>query len=104
MFRFAKPAREQTETYLATRDIWKPSSVVIHAPFAGDVGTLVGTMGTQRTRMGSGGVTGAESPRFLRFSARRWLPFLDTYRTMYLSPDRECRRLLTDIREMRLAA
>jgi hypothetical protein len=33
-----------------------------------------------------------------------WLPFLDTYRTMCLVPQPEFRRVLDEIREMRMAA
>jgi hypothetical protein len=34
----------------------------------------------------------------------RWLPFLDTYRTMCLTPDAAFRRVLHEIRDLRLAA
>jgi hypothetical protein len=34
----------------------------------------------------------------------RWLPFLDTYRTMCLAPKPEFRRVLEEIRAMRIAA
>src|ERR1700726_4698093 len=33
-----------------------------------------------------------------------WLPFLDTYRTMCLAPKDNFRRVLEEVREMRLAA
>ena len=33
-----------------------------------------------------------------------WLPFLDTYRTMCLAPQDNFRRVLEEVREMRLAA
>jgi hypothetical protein len=33
-----------------------------------------------------------------------WLPFLDTYRTMCLAPQPHFRRVLEEVREMRLAA
>jgi len=33
-----------------------------------------------------------------------WLPFLNTYRTMCLVPQPEFRRVLEEVREMRLAA
>jgi hypothetical protein len=33
-----------------------------------------------------------------------WLPFLKTYRTMCLAPKPEFRRVLEEIRELRLAA
>ena len=36
--------------------------------------------------------------------ARRWLPFLDTYRTLCVVPEPEFRRLLEEIREMQFAA
>ena len=33
-----------------------------------------------------------------------WLPFVDTYRTMCRSPEPEFKRVLEDVRDMRLAA
>ena len=33
-----------------------------------------------------------------------WLPFLDTYRTMCLAPEPALKRLLEDVRDLRLAA
>jgi hypothetical protein len=36
-------------------------------------------------------------------TVQRWLPFLDTYRTMCLAPQPDFRRLLEGIREMKLA-
>jgi len=33
-----------------------------------------------------------------------WLPFLNAYRTMCLAPDPDFRRVLEEIRDMRLAA
>jgi len=35
---------------------------------------------------------------------RRWLPFLDTYRTMCHAPEPAFRRILEDIRELRFAS
>jgi hypothetical protein len=34
----------------------------------------------------------------------RWLPFLNTYRTMCLAPQPDFRRALEDVRDMRLTA
>jgi hypothetical protein len=34
----------------------------------------------------------------------RWLPFLDTYRTLCVVPPPDFQRLLEDIRQMRFAA
>jgi len=33
-----------------------------------------------------------------------WLPFLNTYRTMCIAPEPDFRRVLEEIRELRLAA
>jgi hypothetical protein len=38
------------------------------------------------------------------FRDTSWLPFLDTYRTMCLAPQPDFRRVLEEVREMRLAA
>lgn len=34
----------------------------------------------------------------------KWLPFLNTYRTMCIAPEPDFKRVLEDIRELRLAA
>ena len=33
----------------------------------------------------------------------KWLPFLDTYRTLYLAPSLEFRRVLEEVREIGLS-
>lgn len=39
-----------------------------------------------------------------KFSEGGWLRFVNTYRTMCIAPEPEFRRVLEEIREMRLAA
>jgi hypothetical protein len=39
-----------------------------------------------------------------REAEKQGLPFLDTYRTMYLAPQPDFRRVLEDVRAMQLAA
>jgi hypothetical protein len=48
--------------------------------------------------------TGAAAAlRYMEIS-ESWLPFVDTYRTMCRSPEPEFKRVLEDVRDMRLAA
>lgn len=37
-------------------------------------------------------------------SEKLWLPFLNAYRTMCLAPEPDFRRVLDEVRDMRLAA
>ena len=43
-------------------------------------------------------------PRRLHDDARDWLPFMDTYRTMCMAPEPAFKRLLEEVRDLRLAA
>jgi hypothetical protein len=45
-----------------------------------------------------------EINKFLFLLNYGWLPFLNTYRTMCLAPSTDFRRVLEDVRELRLAA
>jgi len=45
-----------------------------------------------------------ESARTRAVEAKRWLPFLDTYRTMCGAPEPAFRQILEGVRELRFAA
>jgi hypothetical protein len=49
------------------------------------------------------GLNGLEIIDFITL-LKNWLPFLDTYRTMCLTPEPQFRRVLDEIRNMKQAA
>jgi hypothetical protein len=56
-----------------------------------------------RTLAASGGVV-KSATNDVRSFVPKWLPFLDTYRTMCLAPEPAFRQVLEDVRELRFAA